>query len=280
MIFTLKINANGRYEFVLTGALDHHKDLGQDTELTLELPVYAVDKDGDHSPIVNLPVTIQDDVPQVTDVVLNTVESKDSNWGDVLSVAGEGADDAVVTALVVDNQRIPMDSLPQSGDYRLLEVTHDGQLLGHLYISAKGDTIFRAEDNLSHDQQAIIKQIGVEVTDGDGDIATGTIELNLGDKAPELTTHNAIGQEEDGRHSQNPGDNVDPDREGIAIEMGIDIGDFDRGEAIGQVTLTLQSDHHGVFMYQGRYFRYKTVRSSSRPMPLSAAIMFTTNWKG
>ncbi|WP_208161068.1 M10 family metallopeptidase C-terminal domain-containing protein [Shewanella algae] len=252
VIFTLKINANGRYEFVLTGALDHHKDLGQDTELTLELPVYAVDKDGDHSPIVNLPVTIQDDVPQVTDVVLNAVESKDSNWGDVLSVAGEGADDAVVTALVVDNQRIPMDSLPQSGDYRLLEVTHDGQLLGHLYISAKGDTIFRAEDNLSHDQQAIIKQIGVEVTDGDGDIATGTIELNLGDKAPELTTHNATGQEEDGRHSQNPGDNVDPDREGIAIEMGIDIGDFDRGEAIGQVTLTLQGDHHGVFMYQGR----------------------------
>ncbi|WP_345843390.1 M10 family metallopeptidase C-terminal domain-containing protein [Shewanella algae] len=252
VIFTLKINANGRYEFVLTGALDHHKDLGQDTELTLELPVYAVDKDGDHSPIVNLPVTIQDDVPQVTDVVLNAVESKDSNWGDVLSVAGEGADDAVVTALVVDNQRIPMDSLPQSGDYRVLEVTHDGQLLGHLYISAKGDTIFRAEDNLSHDQQAIIKQIGVEVTDGDGDIATGTIELNLGDKAPELTTHNAIGQEEDGRHSQNPGDNVDPDREGIAIEMGIDIGDFDRGEAIGQVTLTLQGDHHGVFMYQGQ----------------------------
>ncbi|PSV98562.1 hcalcium-binding protein, partial [Photobacterium aquimaris] len=248
VVFTYYLLPTGRYVFQLQGTIDHPTQ-GED-QLTIEIPVYVVDKDGDVSSSVNIDVTIQDDIPSVQDVTLATVEDSSSTQQNVITATG--ADGAEVTALIVDGQHIALSSLEQSGEYRIYEVKEGTQVLGELMIKPNGDTYFIAKDNISQTQEELIKQIGFEVTDGDGDTATGTITLDISDKDTILQVENSIGEEDDGRHSTDPTDNVDPNRGGIEINMTIDGGDNDRGEHVGTVTIQPQTQAHGVFMYNGQ----------------------------
>ncbi|PSV40376.1 type I secretion C-terminal target domain-containing protein, partial [Photobacterium sp. GB-36] len=248
VVFTYALLPNGRYIFKLEGTIDHPTQ-GED-EFKIEFPVYAVDKDGDTSGTVNIDVSIKDDIPSVHDVTLNTVEHSTTTLENV--IVSTGADGAQVTALIVDGQHIDLSTLPESGGYRIYEVTENGQKLGDLMIKPNGDTYFAANDNLDHNQEEILKNIGFEVTDGDGDKAQGTITLEVSDKDATLSLQNSIGQEEDGRHSTDPNDNVDVNRDGIAINMSINVGDNDRGEHIGTVTIHPQGEAHGVFMFNGQ----------------------------
>ncbi|WP_318450022.1 retention module-containing protein [Photobacterium leiognathi] len=248
VVFTYTLLPNGRYIFDLKGTIDHPTQ-GED-EFKIEFPVYAVDRDGDTSGTVNIDVSIKDDIPSVHDVTLNTVEHSTTTLENV--IVNTGADGAQVTALIVDGQHIDLSTLPESGGYRIYEVTDNGQKLGDLMIKPNGETYFAANDNLDHNQEEIIKKIGFEVTDGDGDKAQGTITLEVSDKDATLSLQNSIGQEEDGRHSTDPNDNVDVNRDGIAINMSINVGDNDRGEHIGTVTIHPQGEAHGVFMFNGQ----------------------------
>ncbi|MGI4214931.1 hypothetical protein ACR2VI_28255, partial [Klebsiella pneumoniae] len=63
-VFTLVMRPDGTYTFTLEGPIDHAP--GSDS-LTLDFPVIATDFDGD-STRANLPVTIADDKPVITDV--------------------------------------------------------------------------------------------------------------------------------------------------------------------------------------------------------------------
>ncbi len=62
-IFTINFDdvVLGRYTFTLLEALDHEDGLDNNT-LSFDLPVYAVDSDGDDSVMSPLTVTIEDDV--------------------------------------------------------------------------------------------------------------------------------------------------------------------------------------------------------------------------
>ncbi|WP_139137419.1 hypothetical protein, partial [Vibrio splendidus] len=62
-IFTLSFSAAtlGQYTFTLLENIDHEDGRGNN-DFTFELPVYAVDTDGDDSLMSPLPVTITDDV--------------------------------------------------------------------------------------------------------------------------------------------------------------------------------------------------------------------------
>ncbi|KAE8175930.1 hcalcium-binding protein [Photobacterium carnosum] len=271
VVFTYYLLPTGRYIFQLHGTIDHPTQ-GED-QLTIEIPVYAIDKDGDVSGSVNIDVTVKDDIPSVHNVTLATVEDSSTTQENVITAAG--ADGAEVTALIVDGQHIALSSLEQSGEYRIYEVKDGTQVLGDLMIKPNGDTYFIAKDNISQTQEDLIKEIGFEVTDGDGDTATGTITLDISDKDATLQVENSIGEEEDGRHSTDATDNVDPNRGGIEINMTIDGGDNDRGEHIGTVTIQSQTQAHGVFMYNGQPL---TVNSDgSVTLPPAAFIVDNTN---
>ncbi|WP_245903529.1 DUF5801 repeats-in-toxin domain-containing protein [Photobacterium indicum] len=246
-IFVIKLSDSGKYEFILKGNVDHEEGGLTDDELIITLPIQAIDQDGDKSNTVNVPVTIKDDEPTASDVTLNTVEGRTSTLEDVLSIVGEGADDATVTALIVDGVRIPLDTLPKSGEYYQYEVKDGVTVLGILLITAEGETYFSANGDLDHAIEDITKLIDVEITDGDGDTDTSTITLEISDQDSTLTTHNSTGQEDSGSAS----DTIASDYHGIVINMDIDVGDSDRGESVGTVTITPVGDMHGDFMWNG-----------------------------
>ncbi|MEC6816651.1 hcalcium-binding protein, partial [Photobacterium toruni] len=277
VVFTYYLLPTGRYIFQLHGTIDHPTQ-GED-QLTIEIPVYAIDKDGDVSASVNINVTIKDDIPTVEDVVLTAVEStpghiSDTNYGYVIDQTG--ADGAQVTSVTINGDKIALSDQNVSHDgYHQFDVYDGNLLLGQLFIKPDGQTIFRSSANLTHSQEEIIKQIGFEVTDGDGDTAQGTITIELSDQDTILHTENSIGEEDDGRHSTDPTDNVDPSRSGIAINMTIDGGDSDRGEHVGTVTIQPQAQAHGVFMYNGQPL---TVNSDgSVTLPSEAFAVDNTN---
>ncbi|WIH24768.1 retention module-containing protein [Photobacterium damselae] len=247
-IFTITIDENGNYTFKLKGAIDHQEGTDTDDSLTINIPVQAVDSDGDMSNTVNIPVTIEDDIPSVNNVTLSMEEGHTSPLFDVLTIAGEGADDAQVTALIVDGQRIALDDIPVNGQYHVYEVKDGDIVLGQLMITAEGETYFYANKDLDHDQEEIIKNIGVEVTDGDGDTATGTITIEISDEDAVLKVENSQVHEDAQQHDDA---NVPSDYYGVDINMSIDVGDQDRGEHIGQVTISATGTMHGSFFFNG-----------------------------
>ncbi|HIF9522956.1 TPA: DUF5801 repeats-in-toxin domain-containing protein [Photobacterium damselae] len=247
-IFTITIDENGNYTFKLKGAIDHQEGTDTDDSLTINIPVQAVDSDGDMSNTVNIPVTIEDDIPSVNNVTLSMEEGHTSPLFDVLTIAGEGADDAQVTALIVDGQRIALDDIPVNGQYHVYEVKDGDIVLGQLMITAEGETYFYANKDLDHDQEEIIKNIGVEVTDGDGDTATGTITIEISDEDAVLKVENSQVHEDALQHDDA---NVPSDYYGVDINMSIDVGDQDRGEHIGQVTISATGAMHGSFFFNG-----------------------------
>ncbi|HIF9275400.1 TPA: retention module-containing protein [Photobacterium damselae] len=247
-IFTITIDENGNYTFKLKGAIDHQEGTDTDNSLTINIPVQAVDSDGDMSNTVNIPVTIEDDIPSVNNVTLSMEEGHTSPLFDVLTIAGEGADDAQVTALIVDGQRIALDDIPVNGQYHVYEVKDGDIVLGQLMITAEGETYFYANKDLDHDQEEIIKNIGVEVTDGDGDTATGTITIEISDEDAVLKVENSQVHEDAQQHDDA---NVPSDYYGVDINMSIDVGDQDRGEKIGQVTISATGTIHGSFFFNG-----------------------------
>ncbi|WP_337232512.1 hypothetical protein, partial [Vibrio cholerae] len=50
--------------FELVGPVDHPAGAGENS-LTLDIPIFVTDFDGDTSASVNLPITIVDDVPEI-----------------------------------------------------------------------------------------------------------------------------------------------------------------------------------------------------------------------
>ncbi|MDW1998683.1 VCBS domain-containing protein, partial [Vibrio sp. 299] len=87
-VFTLIVNPDGSYNFTLEGPIDHASN---SDELTLNFSIIATDFDGDSSVMV-LPVTIQDDVPTIDNVVPLTVDENNliTNSGQSNALLVEG----------------------------------------------------------------------------------------------------------------------------------------------------------------------------------------------
>lgn len=235
-VFWVHLDVNGSYSVHLVGQLDHGAQ-GKD-ELTIEVPLFVTDHDGDRSPNVSVTVTVQDDMPIGTVLAHTLSEGSSTVTGDLLPTANEGADGARVESITINGQTYAINgSLIQD------VMSPDGkQVMGTLTISADGSYSFKPAAGFNHDASQLSQVVTAHLVDGDGDRADSTLTLNLQDEAVRFTVSAAIGNEDQG--SQDP-------RLGIPINMQLDIGDFDRGEHVDQLLIQAPANAHGTFYYNG-----------------------------
>ncbi|WP_139410447.1 retention module-containing protein [Aeromonas veronii] len=235
-VFWVHLDVNGSYSVHLVGQLDHGAQ-GKD-ELTIEVPLFVTDHDGDRSPNVSVTVTVQDDMPIGTVLAHTLSEGSSTVTGDLLPTANEGADGARVESITINGQTYAINgSLIQD------VMSPDGkQVMGTLTISADGSYSFNPVAGFNHDASQLSQVVTAHLIDGDGDRADSTLTLNLQDEAVRFTVSAAIGNEDQG--AQDP-------RQGIPINMQLDIGDFDRGEHVDQLLIQAPANAHGTFYYNG-----------------------------
>ncbi|HIF9541888.1 TPA: retention module-containing protein [Photobacterium damselae] len=249
VIFTVSLSTLGHYQFTLLGAIDHPLQ-GAD-ELTVRLPVQAVDADNDLSAHVTLPVTIVDDLPNGENISFSITEGDSAtNQQDVLSVAGEGADGAKVVAIIDLNQE---HALTSSG-INYFDIHDDTrQLLGSLAIQATGEVSFEPEPHIKHIDEVLTHVVQYRITDGDGDTELRNITLNISDQDPVvIVTSPVIAYEDEGRHPD-PDESLLNPAIGEPINVQISIGDDDRGEFIDTalIPIPIPATVHGIFYYNG-----------------------------
>ncbi|MDH6018422.1 retention module-containing protein [Vibrio splendidus] len=182
-VFTLSFNSGslGEYTFTLIEALDH-QDARGNNDLSFDLPVYAVDSDGDDSLVSPLNVTIGDDVQIMQDSTLDIVEPTvaDLAAGIVTTTTidvmpNQSADGATITQFTYD------------GQFRTLDQNDNGEQQfsfteGELFITLQGDVRFEPNRNLDHTlNEDIVKSIVVTSIDSDNDVLTSTVTLTITD---------------------------------------------------------------------------------------------------
>lgn len=164
----------GSYEFTLIDSLTHQGS--QDAELSFELPIYAVDTDGDRSSLAGgsgeaqaalILVTVVDDVVELIDnsVALDepTLVGESTVSYNVFNFTG--ADDATVQSFVYDGTTYNLD-LQQDAAVQQAFVFDEGTL----NIALNGDITFVVARDIDHSaNETIIQDITFNAVDGDGD---------------------------------------------------------------------------------------------------------------
>ncbi len=235
-VFWIHLDVNGSYSVHLVGQLDHGAQ-GKD-ELGIEIPLFVTDFDGDRSPNVTVEVKVQDDMPIGTHLTHHLSETGSAVSGDLLPPANEGADGARVASVTVNGQQHTI-----NGSLTLDVMSPDGkQVMGSLTIGQDGNYSFTPRPGFDHDAASLSQIIKAQLVDGDGDTAESTLTLHLQDEAVSFTVKAVTGQEDQG--AQDPS-------QGIAIDMRLDIGDFDRGEHVDQLLIQAPANAHGTFYYHG-----------------------------
>ncbi|KNH10548.1 hypothetical protein ACS79_21815, partial [Vibrio lentus] len=182
-VFTLSFSSTtlGEYTFTLLEALDHQNARGNN-DLSFDLPVYAVDSDGDDSLMSPLSVTIGDDVQIMQDDTLDIVEPTvaDLAAGTVTTstidvMPNQSADGATITQFTYDGQLRTLD--PNDNGEQQFSFTE-----GELFITLQGDVRFEPNRNLDHAlNEDIVKLIVVTSSDSDNDVLTSTVTLTITD---------------------------------------------------------------------------------------------------
>ncbi|WP_172379663.1 retention module-containing protein [Vibrio sp. Vb339] len=182
-VFTISFSSTtlGQYTFTLLEALDHVDGLANN-DLSFDLPVYAVDTDGDDSLVSQLNVTIGDDVQIMQDGALNIVEPTVADLAagtptttTVNVFDQEGADGATITQFTYDGGTVLTLDQNNTGEQKFVVAE------GSLYITIQGDVRFEPNRNLDHTSGDIVKQIEVTSSDFDKDTVTSTVTLTITD---------------------------------------------------------------------------------------------------
>ncbi|UPR29831.1 retention module-containing protein [Vibrio crassostreae] len=182
-VFTLAFSSTtlGEYTFTLLEAIDHTPIQGNN-DLTFNLPVYAVDSDGDDSLMSPLAVTITDDIqvmvdgaftieePTVADLASGTPTTTTVNILDQ-----EGADGTTITQINYDNGTVFTLDRSNTGEQKFAVAE------GSLYVTLQGDVRFEPNRNLDHTSGDIVKSIVVTSSDSDSDVVTSTVTLTITD---------------------------------------------------------------------------------------------------
>ncbi|WP_029785047.1 T1SS-143 repeat domain-containing protein, partial [Vibrio parahaemolyticus] len=205
---------DGSYNFTLEGPIDHAS--GSDA-LTLSFPITATDFDGDTSTMV-LPVTIQDDVPTIENVVPLTVDENDliTNGGqsNALLVEGQftttqGSDGVVQYQLETGSD--PLNGLTSNGQViTLAEVsnadgsftytaTANGNPVFTLQVNSDGSYSFELQGAVDHapNSDTLTLDFSIIATDFDGDTSKITLPVTIVDSLPVVTDFEAISVDED-----------------------------------------------------------------------------------
>ncbi|MEZ8689380.1 retention module-containing protein, partial [Vibrio splendidus] len=179
-VFTLSFSSTtlGEYTFTLLEALDH-QDARGNNDLSFDLPVYAVDSDGDDSIMSPLSVTIGDDVQIMQDSTLDIVEPNladgtvTTNTIDVMP--NQSADGATLTQFTYDGQLRTLDQ-NDNGEQQFSFTE------GELFITLQGEVRFEPNRDLDHSMsEDIVKSIVVTSSDSDNDVLTSTVTLTITD---------------------------------------------------------------------------------------------------
>ncbi|KTD60914.1 DUF5801 repeats-in-toxin domain-containing protein [Legionella shakespearei] len=254
--FTIVLNNDGSYTFTLLGSIDHPNPpdgvVADKNFLDIIFPVIATDADGDDSLVAQLPIRVEDDIPSDSTVVRSFTEGGGFSNVDLTSVSQEGADTGVIISVTAYNAdgTLAKTDLNQNGTTPPIDIYDENQQkLGTLTIQPNGTASFTSLPNIDHNASVLQQSITYTIRDADGDEATGTLILNINDRAATVTAPKAAGVEDVGRDEDKV--LLDPAL-GIPINMSINIGDADIGETLGQVTIrTATVNVHGTFYYEG-----------------------------
>ncbi|CAE6927642.1 COG2931 [Vibrio sp. B1REV9] len=271
-VFTVLLNSDGSYKFTLNGAIDHGTQ-GED-ELTVNLPVFATDVDGDVSTIT-LPVVITDDVPTIHNHAINVVEGKGSSTIQLFLDPTDndldyGADGAEITSFtaepsdvyfVVNGVNVAEVELNGSDKVVSVHKTLDGvdTEIGRLTVNTDGSVRFRANDDLDHSEADPINfTLKVTATDGDQDTSSSDVDISITDRDGKIQTANVLTFEDRGRDgviagidAANPEDNLSTlDVRPANVNLVVDLNDVDRNETLGDITILKANTHNGTFYYR------------------------------
>ncbi|HHF2888500.1 TPA: retention module-containing protein [Vibrio diabolicus] len=278
-IFTLSLDANNdSYQFELLGPIDHDAVQGENN-LVIDIPITVTDFDGDTSSSLNLPITIVDDIPEITSADALSLDEDDLVDGsqltnkDSLEATGnfdtvEGADTVVSYQLDLTSNPIPgvtsgglavtlVQTAVSNNNYTYQGQTPDGNSVFTLVLNADGSYKFTLEGVLDHSIQGedtLILDLPVFATDVDGDTADINLPVTITDDVP--TLYDASISRVEGQGSRTVHLFQDP------VE-----GDDDLGADGAQVT-SFSADDSGI------YFKQNGVDSDSVELNGSDQVVF------
>ncbi|GHX86228.1 RTX toxins and Ca2+-binding protein [Vibrio cholerae] len=205
-IFQLTLNADGSYQFVLQGTLDHA--VGSDA-LTISLPIVAIDYDNDSSAPGNLNIEIQDDKPIIIGAEPLTVAEQTLDTGSIGGGASlvadgnftttQGSDGVVsyrldsltdaVAGITSGGVAVTLsESVDANGNYTYT-ATAGGEPVFTLLLNQDGSYRFTLQGSLDHalNSDELLVNFTVVATDFDGDTASIVLPVIILDDQPVIT---------------------------------------------------------------------------------------------
>ncbi|WP_375754049.1 retention module-containing protein [Vibrio sp. HN007] len=259
--FVVEVSQNGNYSFELLETLDHDKT-NSDTELLIDIPVIAVDTDGDKSSDFSLDVTVTDDTPELRE---NLYIKRDENQTksktiDVFSDNNNKTEDGHAGSDSIQNIEIVLPesdadiaaNFPGAYDLDLANIileqsTTDTTVytlkynfnsvvyeIGTLDVnnSFNGKVTFTGSgDDLPFGANGIHIPLYVKATDGDNDIVTEPLKIYIDDRNSSITKQKVTVVEDQG--SQDAHDNSDSNvLTPKQLSFTVNVGDVDSNETV------------------------------------------------
>ncbi|MFH4784535.1 retention module-containing protein [Vibrio diabolicus] len=213
-VFTLTLHQGGKYDFELSGQLDHAVN---SDEILLNLPVKITDGDND-TITATLPVTIVDDKPTIDAISSGSTLSVDED-----DIPSQGSDDTPESNIIggnfevtdgadsivsfqLDSLTSPVSGLTSGGQpLELVEFSNSNGVIEYrAYVQGTTDTVFKLTLNgsvdsyefellgaLDHpagnDENSLVINFPVNATDFDGDVSNNiTLPITVVDDVPAI----------------------------------------------------------------------------------------------
>ncbi|WP_029855417.1 T1SS-143 repeat domain-containing protein, partial [Vibrio parahaemolyticus] len=213
-IFTLTLHQDGRYDFELSGALDHATN---SDDLTINLPIVITDGDND-SVNATLPVTILDDKPTIEAIRPGSHLSIDED--DIPNKGSDGQGDHIIgghfdvvdgadsiVSFQLEDLVSPVAGLTSAGQpLELVEYSNaNGVIEYRAYVQGTTDIVFKLTLNAGEDryqfelfaqldhpngngENELVVDFPVNATDFDGDVSnTISLPITVVDDVPSIT---------------------------------------------------------------------------------------------
>ena len=188
-VFTLTINKDGSYTFVLDKPLDHADKTNPDDVINLHFGVVATDADGDKSVPGTININVKDDGPHAVNDTATIAVGTTVATGNVVTNDSFGADgkpSQAVTKITFNGATftVPADgtSIKVVGSYGSLEINKDGV---YKYTSAGVNG-----GGVDHFTYTIADKDGD--TDTSASQATLTVTVNESDDTPTITSDSKV----------------------------------------------------------------------------------------
>ncbi|WP_134645594.1 retention module-containing protein [Vibrio diabolicus] len=213
-VFTLTLHQDGKYDFELSGQLDHAVN---SDEILLNLPVKITDGDND-TITATLPVTVVDDKPTIDAISSGSTLSVDED-----DIPSQGSDDTPESNIIggnfdvtdgadsivsfqLDSLTSPVSGLTSGGQpLEMVEFSNSNGVIEYrAYVQGTTDTVFKLTLNgsvdsyefellgaLDHpagnDENSLVINFPVNATDFDGDVSNNiTLPITVVDDVPAI----------------------------------------------------------------------------------------------